>query len=333
MDNHQGRPQLYLHLASKRILTITERSSAFGALRSFTIRAMAKVHAKPPAHNTFISWSGTRSLHVAEAMRDWLQKVIPGLKPWLSVREIPKGRRGGVDIWEALEGINIGIICLTKENVLEPWILFESGALSKTYSETTTLVCTYLLGGLNHSDLPAPLRDFQYTRPDREDTRKMVLDIAEAVKGEEMSEPEKAQVNAAFNSLWPEFESQLNTMPSADDAITVQTVQEAIVDKSEAVPASTGNMVGTAAGVSTASGTLTEWRPWGQTIWVKRKGKEELEYVDGRTYEITPEPGVLIIYRGPNVLKEFHDVEDWGFWGEDNGAEVKAKYKVDPKLG
>jgi hypothetical protein len=282
---------------------------------------MAKVHEKPPAHNTFISWSGSGSLHVATAMRDWLPRVIPGLKPWLSVREIPKGRRGGMNIWEALEGINIGIICLTKENVLEPWILFESGALSKTYSETTTLVCTYLLGGLNHSDLPAPLREFQYTRPDREDTRKMVLDIAEAVKGEEMSESEKAQVSAAFNSLWPEFESRLNTMPSSEHADTVQ-------------PITTGNLAGTAAGVSSASGTLIgEWRPWVQTIWVKRKGKEELEYVDGRTYEITPEPGVLIIYRGPNVLKEFHDMEDWGFWGEDNGAEVKTKYNVDPKLG
>jgi hypothetical protein len=110
-------------------------------------------------------------------------------------------------------------------------------------------------------------------------------------------------------------------MPSSEHADTVQ-------------PITTGNLAGTAAGVSSASGTLTgEWRPWVQTIWVKRKGKEELEYVDGRTYEITPEPGVLIIYRGPNVLKEFHDMEDWGFWGEDNGAEVKTKYNVDPKLG
>jgi hypothetical protein len=293
---------------------------------------MAKVHEKPPAHNTFISWSGTRSLHVAEAMRDWLPRVIPGLKLWLSVREIPKGRRGAMNIWEALEGINIGIICLTKENVLEPWILFESGALSKTYSENTTLVCTYLLGGLSHSDLPAPLRDFQFTRPDREDTRKMVLDIAEAVKREKMSEPEKAQVNAAFNSLWPEFESQLNTIPSAD-ATTAHATKDAVVDKSEAAPAPTASLAGTAGGVSTASGTLTQWRPWIQTIWVKRKGKEELEYVDGRTYELTPEPGVLTIYRGPNVLKEFRDVEDWGFWGDDNGAEVKAKYDVDPKLG
>jgi hypothetical protein len=276
-------------------------------------------------------------------MRNWLPKVIPGLKPWLSVREILKGRRGAIDIWEALEGINIGIICLTKENVLEPWILFESGALSKTYSETTTLVCTYLLGGLEHSDLPAPMRDFQYTQPDREDTRKMVLDVAAAVKGEEMSEPEKAQVDAAFNSLWPEFESQLNTMPSSEQAGTVPPASE--TSKSEVVPARTVSLAGTAAGVSTASGTLTvkspsttnssigEWRPWAQTIWVKRKGKDELEYVDGRTYEITPEPSVLIIYRGPNVLREFHDVEEWGFWGDDNGAEVKAKYKVDPKLG
>jgi hypothetical protein len=250
-------------------------------------------------------------------MRDWLPRVIPGLKPWLSVKEISKGRRGGRELWEALEGINIGIICLTKQNVLEPWILFESGALSKTFSDTTTLVCTYLLGGLNHSDLPDPLRDFQYTRPDREDTRKMVLDIAEAVKGGEMSEPEKDQVNAAFNSRWPEFESQLNTMPSSEKSSTENTQEVQEGDKSEAVSAYSRD----------------NWRPQGPTIWVKRIGNEELEYVDGRTYEITPEPGVLIIYRGLNVLGEFHDVEDWGFWGENNGAEVKAKYKVDPKLG
>jgi hypothetical protein len=79
----------------------------------------------------------------------------------------------------------------------------------------------------------------------------MVLDIAEAVKGEEMSEPEKAQVNAAFNSLWPEFESKLNTMPSSEHASTVQAAKEAVMEKSE-TPAPAANLAGTAAGVSTA---------------------------------------------------------------------------------
>ena len=64
-----------------------------------------------------------------------------------------------------------------------------------------------------------------------------------------------------------------------------------------------------------------------QTIWVKRKGIEKLVYVDGRTYEETPAPDVLIIYRGPGILARFDDVEDWGQWGD--GSEVRAKYKVE----
>jgi hypothetical protein len=252
-------------------------------------------------------------------MRDWLPKVVPGLKPWLSVREIPKGRRGALDIWEALAGINIGIICLTKENILEPWILFESGALSKSFSDSTTLVCTYLLDGLNHSDLPAPLRDFQYTRPEKEDTRKMVQDITEAINDGELSESEKAELNTAFDALWPEFAKQLNEMPPVESS----KQPAAVADKGVA-PVSPTPM--------SSAASVPEWQPWSQTIWVKRKGVEELEYVDGHSYIETPEPGVLLIYRGPNILAEFHDIEDWGVWGENNGAEVRAKYKVDPKL-
>ena len=72
---------------------------------------------------------------------------------------------------------------------------------------------------------------------------------------------------------------------------------------------------------------IVQWRPWEQTIWVKRKGRKNLMYVDGRTFERTPAPGVLEIYRGPDVLKRFDDVEDWGIWGD--GSEVRSKYKVE----
>lgn len=282
---------------------------------------MAKIHRRPP-NNAFISWSGKRSNHVAIAFRDWLPKVIPDIKPWLSVREISKGSRGAVEIWQALERSNIGIICLTRENVREPWILFESGALSKVFSDRTTLVCTYLLGGLEHEELKGPLEAFQYTKPEKEDTRKMLQDIHRAIAGK--AGLNEQQLNEVFDALWPELENQIRTMPAAEKADEV--VEE---KQDEVIP----DQLPILLPENSSAESIARWRPWGQTIWVKRKDIDELEYVDGQTYEVTPKPGVLIIYRGPNVLAEFNDVEDWGFWGDNNGAEVKAKYKVDPKLG
>jgi hypothetical protein len=264
---------------------------------------------------------------MAEALRDWLPKVIQAVRPWLSIREIPKGHRGAIEIWEALEHINIGIICLTPENAREPWILFESGALSKMFSDTKTLVCTYLLGDLEHSELAAPLQAFQYTKPEKEDTRTMVRAINNALGDEPFLEENR--LNEAFDIHWPELEIKIKTIPALEkDVVTTPNLEEALGQ----VPSPSSEIQPHEASPAPAS-PIPEWRPWEQTIWIKRKGIEELEYVDGRTYELTPEPGVLVIYRGPNVLAEFHDVEDWGFWGDNNGAEVKAKYKVDPKLG
>src|SRR5689334_21065180 len=123
--------------------------------------------------NIFISWSGPRSKHVASALRTWLPDVIQSARPWMSDSDIDKGSRGIEEISKALDTIQVGISCLTPENLAAPWLLFEAGALSKRIGDRSRL-CTYLLGKLNKSDVPQPLGMFQHTIAEEEETRKML---------------------------------------------------------------------------------------------------------------------------------------------------------------
>src|SRR5689334_7727654 len=118
----------------------------------------------------FISWSGERSGKLAEALREWLPLVLQGVELWLSRNDLDKGARWSLEIAKELEGTKVGIICLTTENKEKPWILFEAGAISKTME--TAFVCPYLLD-IQPSDVQPPLGQFQATRAQKEDTRKL----------------------------------------------------------------------------------------------------------------------------------------------------------------
>jgi hypothetical protein len=81
--------------------------------------------------NIFLSWSGNRSEWIAQAFFDLLPVTIQASKPWMSAQSIDKGTRSLQEIAKALDGIKFGITFLTPENLTEPWILYEAGALTK----------------------------------------------------------------------------------------------------------------------------------------------------------------------------------------------------------
>ena len=93
--------------------------------------------------NLFLSWSGPRSKHIAESLRNWIPKVLQAVKPWMSDQDISMGARWSPEITKKLEDSKVGVICLTPENQHNPWLMFEAGALSKTVDHT--YVCPYLL--------------------------------------------------------------------------------------------------------------------------------------------------------------------------------------------
>lgn len=156
----------------------------------------------------FISWSGHRSGALAEALHAWLPLVIQDVEPWLSRKDLDKGARWALEIAKELEGSKVGIICLTPENLDRPWILFESGALSKTLESTH--VCTYLFE-LEASMIQPPLGQFQSTTVEKEDTRKLV----HTINGAKPKPVDRARLDELFDALWPKLEAKIQAIPDA----------------------------------------------------------------------------------------------------------------------
>lgn len=159
------------------------------------------------AMDIFISWSGARSLAVAEALRDWLPMVINAAKPFLSVADIDKGARWNSEVAGRLEKSKAGIICLTPGNMGSHWLLFEAGALSKTVSNT--YVCPLLIG-LKPSDVKGPLAQFQFTSTSKADMLQLFKTLNSALS--ETALPD-AQIERAFGLVWPQFEEQIKKAP------------------------------------------------------------------------------------------------------------------------
>jgi hypothetical protein len=191
-------------------------------------------------HNVFISWSGTRSRWVADAFLQWLPVVLQSVKPWMSP-EIDKGTRGQDVISDKLNKVKIGIVCLTPENMKEPWILFEASALSKAV-DRKSYVCTYLLGGLKDTDVEPPLSVFQHTKPDKQDTLRMIITINAALGVEPVP---SATLERAFEGWWPGFEKLLKTMPEVGEAVVVKRSTEDLVSEVLEIARGQANVVRT----------------------------------------------------------------------------------------
>lgn len=174
-----------------------------------------------PKTKVFLTWSGSRSQEVARALRKWLPSVIQNLDPWMSESDIDKGTLWGQEISGQLQQAKIGIICLTSENLQAPWINFEAGALSKLEG---SYVCTYLLE-LATSDVLYPLAQFQATKAEKEDTRKLLHTLNKRLADGGL---EVSQLDAAFDRWWPDLETSLSKIakPSPAEKSVERTTEE-----------------------------------------------------------------------------------------------------------
>jgi hypothetical protein len=163
----------------------------------------------------FISWSGELSKQLAEALRLWLPAVLQFVKPYFTPDDIEKGTRWSSDISSELGSSNIGLICLTKDNISNPWILFESGALSKNFDKAH--VCTILFN-LEPSDITGPLTGFQATKFIKDDFKKLLMTINSTDTESQLS-PDV--INNVFEMWWPKLEERVAEILREERSITV----------------------------------------------------------------------------------------------------------------
>jgi hypothetical protein len=133
-------------------------------------------------------------------LKNWLPKVLPDVKPWVSSYNINAGELWTTAVGKQLASSNMGILCLTEENLQSPWLLFEAGALSKGVNEAC--VIPYCLG----VSVEGPLAQFQAADTSEEGTRKLIESIN--VRGKNI--PQR-QLSKKFEKCWPDLKKMLSS--------------------------------------------------------------------------------------------------------------------------
>lgn len=175
--------------------------------------------------NTFICWSQSRSRQIADSLREWLPRVLPGEEFFLS-SDIEKGTLWFEALRDHLKRADAAIICLTPDNINSPWMHFEVGAIAGEKAES--LILTYLFG-VNPADISGPLAAFQSSNCNQEDTRKLVLALGKICH----------KTAEKFEALWPDLEAKLanvrpirvpDLIPGFGDFLNFKTFREPLED-------------------------------------------------------------------------------------------------------
>lgn len=157
-----------------------------------------------------ISWSKTQSRTVAEAMREWLPKVLPDVKPWVSSIDIDKGTDWAIELEEYLAAASSCIICLSNKNVRSPWLYYEAGEIAAKGPKVGIYPYLLDIGPAMLSD--GPLARRQCTTATKQETLQMILSM-----NKRLSSPHNADLlKGNFNTHWTGFEVVLKAAAEDD---------------------------------------------------------------------------------------------------------------------
>ncbi|MFP3423558.1 hypothetical protein [Pseudoalteromonas sp. SIMBA_162] len=183
---------------------------------------------------TFFSWSGKKSHAMAMAFSDWLPCVIQAVDPWVSSEDIDRGSIWLNEIFEQLKDTNFGLVFVTKENQDKPWLLFESGALSKGLTENR--VCTVLIDlQVRDIDSGSPIKHLNHTALEKSEVFKLLKTINKHL---EQGKVQENRLETSFDALWPSLETKIQDVldsqpvddePARDDKDVLNDILENVL--------------------------------------------------------------------------------------------------------
>lgn len=178
-----------------------EAGDYIGVIRTFTHPSPTE---SPNPMKLFISWSGNRSRVFAQGFAVWIRCVIQAARPWISTEDIPGGSNWFNQISSELSATSTGIICLTKENFRNEWIMFESGALFKGLPSNRLYT---ILIDLEVDDLVnSPLSAINHTKSTKTQVRKLVHDLNQQMGDHAL---DQLTLEKVFETYWKDFEALL----------------------------------------------------------------------------------------------------------------------------
>jgi hypothetical protein len=104
-----------------------------------------------------------------------------------------------------LDQSDFGILCLTRENLAAPWILYEAGAIGKRLGNAQVAP---ILIGLTVPEVTGPLAQFNATRLEQAEIEKLVTAINDHLGSSKLSEQKLAK---AFQTWWPNLDQTLKS--------------------------------------------------------------------------------------------------------------------------
>ena len=163
--------------------------------------------------NAFISWSGSRELLIAKAIKEWLKAVVPEIRSFISP-DLPKGHAWFNALAKELKNAGIGFMCLAPPRVASDWQLVEAGAIWKAARSGGLFPLCFNIRG---ADVPEPLRAFQLTQFDKEDFRRLAKDVATLASPDPGWTPERER---AFELSWSKLKASVeDALRQPDDGV------------------------------------------------------------------------------------------------------------------
>lgn len=182
--------------------------------------------------------------------------VLQSTEPWISTNDIDGGSVWFGKITDQLKDSQTGIICITPENVNEPWILFEAGAVAKGVEANR--VCTLLIG-ISPTDIKGPLAQFNHTPCTKEGIRKLVGDINKRLK-----EPlEKSKLTNIFDALWPNLSKEIDEAIKLPSSVKLKNAGRSSEDM-------IGEILERIRRVENQTAGAREWKAWFPDVTYQR---------------------------------------------------------------